>query len=305
MPPLIQARITKSKPPSSFFSPRVRRDLTRQDYNSIQRREVVPANPARDPFISTSSTTSTILEDDDTIVVDPRAPMEDDEDDEMPDVPTPTFEDTTLTEEEKLAAITKWKIHRQKHERKPRDKTSHVYFYMRKRLLPGCLFPEIKGGPDILQEYRWTCNICYGEPNKHNKKYSVLESHRKGVTTGMGDHLKAHGITKDTHNARKAGYIKAPHSNPENTWSGASDLLVARLTPRQSMRRWFVKSRQAFLEVETPEFQEIFYSLGVASPYRSRLTLRNSIFDDFLYRRLGLAQELDFNCTTISLTLDM
>ena len=305
MPPLIQARVTKSKPPPSFFAPRARRDLIRQDYNSIQRREVVPANPERDPSTPTSSTASTTLEDDDTIVVDPKAPMEDDEDDEMPDVPTPTFEDTTLTEEEKLAAITKWKIHRQKHERKPRDKTSHVYFYMRKRLLPGCLFPEIRGGPDILQEYRWTCNICYGEPDKHNKKYSVLESHRKGVTTGMGDHLKAHGITKDTHNARKAGYIKAPHNNPDNTWSGAGDLLVARLTPRQSMRRWFVKSRQAFLEVETPEFQEIFYSMGVASPYQSRLTLRNGIFDDFLYRRLSLAQELDFNCTTISLTLDM
>ena len=78
MPPLIQARVTKSKPPPSFFAPRARRDLIRQDYNSIQRREVVPANPERDPSPPHSSTASTTLEDDDTIVVDPKAPMEDD-----------------------------------------------------------------------------------------------------------------------------------------------------------------------------------------------------------------------------------
>ena len=49
----------------------------------------------------------------------------------------------------------------------------------------------------------------------------------------------------------------------------------------------------------------MFFSLGTASPYRSRLTLRNHIFDDFLLRRLSLKQELDIDCTTISLTLDM
>jgi len=303
---LAQARVTKSKPPAAFFQPRARRDITRQDYTSLQRREIVPTNPRRDPSTPTPSTTSTTPEDNDTIIVDPLAPMDEDEDDEMPDIDTPTFDDTGLTDEEKLQAVHKWRIHREKHERKPRDKTSHVYFYMQKRLLAGCLFSEYTGGPNILQEYRWSCNICYGlDRAKYNKKYNVLESKRKGVTTGMGDHLKTHGITKDTHNARKAGYVKVSHNNPDTTWSGSTDLLVARLTPRESMRRWFVKSRQAFLEVETLEFQEMFYSVGVASLYRSRLTLRNGIFDDFLFRRVGLTQELEFNCATISLTLDM
>jgi hypothetical protein len=96
----------------------------------------------------------------------------------MPDVPTPSFEDTAMTEDEKLAAISKWKIHRAKHDRKPRNKTSHVYFYFRKRILPGYLYPEFKGSPAILQEYRWTCNICELEPQKLRKKYDVLESHR-------------------------------------------------------------------------------------------------------------------------------
>jgi hypothetical protein len=305
MPPSVigqASKVTKSKPPINFFGLRARRNIVRQDYSSIERREVVPANPPSNASLPASSTA---FADSDTIVVDPYAPMRDDDDEEMPDVPTPSFEDTAMTEDEKLAAISKWKIHRAKHDRKPRDKTSHVYFYFRKRILPGCLYPEFKDSPAILQEYRWTCNVCELEPQKLRKKYDVLESHRKGVTTGMGDHLKTHGITKDTHNARKAGYVKAPHNNPDSTWSGTDDLLNARLTSRQSIRRWFIKSRQAFAEVEQPEFQEMFFSLGVACPYRSRLTLRNHIFDDFLLRRLGLAQELEIDCTTISLTLDM
>ena len=68
----------------------------------------------------------------------------------MPNVPNPTFKNTTLTEEEKLEALNKWKVHRAKHERKPRDKTSHVYYYIRKRLLSGYFFPKVKGGPLIL-----------------------------------------------------------------------------------------------------------------------------------------------------------
>jgi hAT family protein len=294
------SKVTKSKPPPTFFAPRARRDIARQNYNSIQRREVVPTNPEKETGPSASASA-----DGDTIVVDPHAPMDDDEDDAMPDVPTPTFENTPLTEKDKLEAMSKWKTHRAKHERKPRDKTSHVYFYMRKRLLPGCLYPEVKGGPHILQEYRWTCNVCELEPHKLQKKFGVLESHRGGVTSGMGDHLKSHGITRDTHNARTAGYVKTPHNKPDSTWSRTDDLLMARLTPKQSMRRWFVKSRQDFSEIESPEFQEIFFSLGTACPYRSRLTLRNHIFDDFVLRRLSLKQELDIDCTTISLTLDM
>src|SRR6266536_2050089 len=194
MPLFSPAKVTKPKPPTSFFAPRARRDLVRQDYNSMQRREVVPTNPQDNALTRAPSIVSTTSIDDDTIVVDPRAPRDDDDDDEMPDIPDPTFENTTLTEEEKLEALNKWKVHRAKHERKPRDKTSHVYFYIRKRLLSSCFFPEVKGGPLILQEYRWTCNVCYREPNKHKKKFEVLESHRKGVTTGMADHLKTHGI---------------------------------------------------------------------------------------------------------------
>jgi hypothetical protein len=135
---------------------------------------------------------------------------------------------------------------------------------MRKPLLPRCLFSEIKKGPDILQEYRWTCNICHLEPNKHYKEYSVLKSHCKGVTTGMGDHLKAHGITKDKHNTLNAA-ISRHLTTTWEPWSGAGDLLVARLTPRQSMRRWFVKSRQALLEVETPELSRLVTSRPVHS----------------------------------------
>lgn len=111
------------------------------------------------------------------------------------------------------------------------------------------------------------------------------------ATTGMRDHLKIHGITKYTHAAQKAGYVKASHpTNPDLTWSGIESLVTARLTSRQSTRRWFVKSPQLFSTVEAPEFQETFFSLLTAYPYRSRRTLRNHIFDDFVQRRIGLKQ---------------
>lgn len=304
MPIPTSSNITKSKPPSTFFAPRSQRSVPRLDYTQLQRKEVVPTNPLRP---ASTPTTSTIYDEDDPMDVDPLAPLSDNEDGDTIEVEAPVFAEEGLTDEEKLDAVRKWKIHREKNERKPRDMTSHVYYYMRRRLLPGVLFAD-KVGPKCYQDYRWTCNLCYGpnaDPLFVHKKYQVLENKRKGVTSGMGDHLKLHGITKEIHNARQAGYFKEPHSNPDTTWSGNVDLITARLQPKEAMRRWFVKSRQAFLVVESPEFQEMFYSVGSASPYRSRLTLRNSIFDDFLMRRAGLSQELEFNCTTISLTLDM
>ena len=114
----------------------------------------MPTNPRRDPSTPTPSITSITPKDNDIIIVDPLAPMDEDKDIEIPDIDTPTFDDTRLTDKEKLQAIHKWRIYREKHERKPRDKTSHVYFYIQKRLLTRCLFLEYTGGPNILQEYR-------------------------------------------------------------------------------------------------------------------------------------------------------
>ena len=114
----------------------------------------MPTNPRRDPSTPTPSITFTTPKDNNTIIVDPLAPIDKDKDNEMPDINTPTFNNTRLTDKEKLQAIHKWRIYREKHERKPRDKTSHVYFYMQKRLLAGCLFSEYTGGPNILQEYQ-------------------------------------------------------------------------------------------------------------------------------------------------------
>jgi hAT family C-terminal dimerisation region len=305
MPPVLSkpARVPKSST-NSFFTPRSRRDVPVRDYNNIERNEVMPTNPPRAPTASAASS-PTPSANEDTITVDTSIDNSD-EDEEMPDVPDPSFKNTPMTNEEKMEAIKKWKTHRQKHERKRRDKASHVYSYMRMQVLPGILYPEVKGGPKILQEYKWTCKLCEQEPAKLRKQFTVLESHRQGVTTGMGDHLKTHGITRDTHFARLHGYTKVASggSYPELNWSGQS-LIQARLTSRQASRRWFIKSRQPFSEVEAVEFQEMFLSLGVTCPYRSRLTLRNHIFDDFILRREGLKQELKINCISISFTLDM
>jgi hypothetical protein len=65
----------------------------------------------------------------------------------------------------------------------------------------------------------------------------VIESKHKGVTTSIGEYLKLYRITKDTHNTRKARYVKASYNNPNITWSSNTDLLIARLLPRESIRR--------------------------------------------------------------------
>ncbi|KAH9208028.1 hypothetical protein DL95DRAFT_468133 [Leptodontidium sp. 2 PMI_412] len=104
------------------------------------------------------------MPDGDTIVVDLHAPYNDDYDSPMPNVPTPTFEDLQLSDDDKRAAILKWKEFRAKVEHKPREMSSHVYYYMQKELVPDSFYAEVKEGPKILQEYRWDCKICLAEP---------------------------------------------------------------------------------------------------------------------------------------------
>jgi hypothetical protein len=55
--------------------------------------------------------------------------------------PTPlVFVNTTLTEVEKVEAVKKWIIHKEKHTRKKRDKGSFVYFYIKRETLCGSLY---------------------------------------------------------------------------------------------------------------------------------------------------------------------
>jgi hypothetical protein len=111
-----------------------------------------------------------------------------------------------MTEAEKMDAIRKWNTDKQKHTKKKRDKGSHVYLYMKREEVPGLFYPEVPGGPKIFQEYRWSCSRCLAEPPKFYKKFLVLESNRKGVTSGMKKHLVTYGITKESHFARIRGY---------------------------------------------------------------------------------------------------
>jgi hypothetical protein len=89
-----------------------------------------------------------------------------------------------------------------------------------------------------------------------------------------------------------------------DSWSGQAKS-SARLTAKDVTRRWFVKTRQPFSAVGTHEFQEMFLAHGNRCAYKSRQTLRNHIFDDFMRRREVLIQELDHNCVSISFTLDL
>ena len=100
-----------------------------------------------------------------------------------------------MTDIEKAQALMKWRKHKKAHMTKRKAKNSHVYWYMNRELVPGKFYPEYEGGPKIFQQIRWSCSECIRSPLLRGKPYTVLESHRKGVTTGMGNHLKQYYIT--------------------------------------------------------------------------------------------------------------
>ncbi|XP_044716505.1 uncharacterized protein HRG_10037 [Hirsutella rhossiliensis] len=213
----------------------------------------------------------------DTIVCAPRAIL------------TPPLNSTGshMTLAEKARLIKKWADNKQKHVRKKRDKNSHVYWYMQREAIDRSFYSEYKDGPKIFQEFRWTCIECLQNPSTLRKIFQVLESNRRGVTSGMGDHLKSHSITKESHHGRINGYGRAIGGGDYtevDAWSGRPRQR-ARLTAKESIRQWFVKHRQPFSVVEN-----------------LRLLLSKRYFVE---RREKLKIELQYNCATISLTLDI
>ncbi|XP_044720091.1 uncharacterized protein HRG_06680 [Hirsutella rhossiliensis] len=201
----------------------------------------------------------------DTIVCAPPGHPDCESDDDMPDADTsePPLNSTGshMTLAEKARLIKKWADNKQKHVRKKRDKNSHVYWYMQREAIDRSFYSEYKDGPKIFQEFR--------------------------VTSGMGDHLKSHSITKESHHGRINGYGRAIGGGDYtevDAWSGRPRQR-ARLTAKESIRQWFVKHRQPFSVVEN-----------------LRLLLSKRYFVE---RREKLKIELQYNCATISLTLDI
>jgi len=78
------------------------------------------------------NTASVDEEEEDTIIVDAPPPGHTDypSDDDMADgdadLPAPTFNDKTMSEQKKLDAVKRWSTDREKHEKKKRTKTSFV-----------------------------------------------------------------------------------------------------------------------------------------------------------------------------------
>lgn len=146
MAPTISKMIGRHHPPpkKSFFvprdpsqlqpepesQPRERRQGTRRNYDQMQNGggdvRLTPEDARSASTKAAFAAAGNVGED--TIVVD--APPGHDEffsDDEgMKDIPEPAFETTSLSDAEKLEAIKRWNLNRQKHERKKRTKSSFV-----------------------------------------------------------------------------------------------------------------------------------------------------------------------------------
>ena len=73
-----------------------------------------------------------------------------DSDHEIIDTPQPTFANTQMTEAEKIEAIKKWAINKEKHTRKKRDKASHVYYYIKREAIDSVFYSEYLNRPKIF-----------------------------------------------------------------------------------------------------------------------------------------------------------
>lgn len=82
-------------------------------------------------------------------------------------------------------------------------------------------------------------------------------------------------------------------------------MLRARLTKKQSIRRYFVKTRQSFSTVKDLAFQEMFLAHRAQCVYKNRITLRNYIYNDFIEQQAKLKYELNINYISISFTLNI
>ena len=226
------------------------------------------------------------------------------------DVNPPTFANVELTDAQRAEAILAWKVERRKKIWKESDKSSHVYYYMHRDLVKGVFYAEVAGGPKVKQEYCYTCKKC----TTFHKPFRQLESKRHGATSGMNRHLKSHGITAETHFAymhRVSTAIGGGDYTECDKWNSDSPpystLCPNRFGRSEATRRWVVLTRQPFSGVNEDSFQKMFLAHGVSGGcvYKDPITLRNHIMEEFKLRQDQLRTELQDNCISISLTLDM
>jgi hypothetical protein len=130
----VQSKISALPTLNLFFVPssqRPQRSRPARDYNHMENRGGIDppsANSSTNSAASTSAAGSPSPDGlEDTIVVDDTAPPGHDDcpsDDEIENLPAPSFADTTMTDAEKLDATKRWAAHRTKHEKKKRQKNS-------------------------------------------------------------------------------------------------------------------------------------------------------------------------------------
>jgi hypothetical protein len=133
------------------------------------------------------------------------------------------------------------------------------------------------------------------------------DSKRHSSTTNITGHLE------------KKHSIYPPHtSTPETNKMQTKTTLLSlwgqkekeNLTHQQLLEKnilnWIITNKQAFTEIESPSFQQIFLDIpGIALPFKTRQTLRQRLVDKFDFQRTRLKEELAATCKTIALSLDI
>jgi hypothetical protein len=130
------SNVSRTPSQNSFFTPRPQRpNRIFHDYHHMDSHGVdSPATPATPttPASAASAGLSNAIPGDlegDTIICEAPPGHEDwdsEDDTDMEDIPSPTFNNTPMTETEKAEATGRWTIHRNKHEKRKRQKNSYV-----------------------------------------------------------------------------------------------------------------------------------------------------------------------------------
>ena len=130
------SHVNRAPSQNSFFTPRPQRaNRIFHDYKHIDSHGVdsptTPATPTTPPSAASVGLSNAILVDLEGDIIICEAPLGhvdwDSEDDvDMEDIPSPTFNSTPMTETEKAEATERWTIHRNKHEKRKRQKNSYV-----------------------------------------------------------------------------------------------------------------------------------------------------------------------------------
>jgi hypothetical protein len=272
------------------------RRSTRQiiDYNTIERREVLPHNPvSQAPLPIQLSKNAVPSKSHDTTKgggQDTAMPDVQESEEEEPAQSTPTRTRSIPS----LVTVRREKTIQRK-PRKAREETTWTIHHYDITLLDDEWVNTSKKGLATVKNRLWTCKYCID--------FTSTDKSRLGNSSNTNDHLKkAHRFSKADHKLGKRvtyGINKAQQCTiDEFTAVGVS------LDPTEALLQYVVVTNQPFSICDETSFMALYTSHGSICPITNRFSLRNAIGARFQESRSELKAEMQRDCTSFSISFD-